>query len=567
MDTDKPILKEVAQAIYNDDFNAFTQTVMPLLNFDEVDEKHAPTSANSDLNILLKNFCAVEADYVDNLLALVREVDPYSLCKWVDETQDPSPCPNYNEWKWESRESSATYEYVRTLALDDPMYDERKAFIETLFYGKYMDLYIKAALREEWLKMAFDKIQDSLNRKNVLFPTATNLGLSDFLHFLPRGKEGKINIFRGMLSRSEYKFLLQIKVDYECALDQFKQSQLYRNAIMLGLDDRALSAFDDTFNAQYNPHSSNTINIASESDVIENLTLALKSFDDVTTTAITKSDLRYPCCDITYPSLDEIAQAACEPHTIAEILPNGEMKLFNTYRIIGTHAEFICLEELLNHLPYTNEQVLDCINLCCDQDRLNTVDEILSQLACNLSDYVPYDEKHCDKDGAYEDIGFHFFEGTDLEKALNQWHASAHFDYIFYGRQLAENGSYCIGEYGYIPHQALSAEKYPECQFTKGDVITLGQHLAGVQPQTPLVIVSNDDSSVLASEYIRPFVQKLEECGITLKDVPDYINVHEQEQDKPCEADDFTSTLDAAEKQAALENTHRPPHTPPEQER
>lgn len=31
--------------------------------------------------------------------------------------------------------------------------------------------------------------------------------------------------------------------------------------------------------------------------------------------------------------------------------------------------------------------------------------------------------------------------------------------------------------------------------------------------------------------------------------------------------DIFTSTLDAAEKQAAAENTHRPPHTPPEQER
>ncbi|KXB54168.1 hypothetical protein HMPREF3190_00119, partial [Umbribacter vaginalis] len=55
--------------------------------------------------------------------------------------------------------------------------------------------------------------------------------------------------------------------------------------------------------------------------------------------------------------------------------------------------------------------------------------------------------------------------------------------------------------------------------------------------------------------------------GITLEDVPDYINVHEQEQEKPCKADVFTSALDAAEKQAALENTHRPPHTPPTQER
>ncbi|XXN12923.1 hypothetical protein ACO29I_03705 [Eggerthellaceae bacterium DNF00809] len=57
------------------------------------------------------------------------------------------------------------------------------------------------------------------------------------------------------------------------------------------------------------------------------------------------------------------------------------------------------------------------------------------------------------------------------------------------------------------------------------------------------------------------------EDGITLEDVPDYINVHEQEQEKPCKADVFTSALDAAEKQAALENTHRPPHTPPTQER
>ena len=564
MDTNKPILKEVAQALYDDNFDAFKKTVMPLLNFDEADELHAPTSSNPDVGILLKNFCDEEDGYKYNHLDLLEAPDPYFLCEWVNDTQDPSPCPDYDEWLWERIDSMRAN--AQTLSFYDSMYDEHTALIETL-NERYGDACVKAQ-QNEWLIAFYDHIHKELNENNVLFyPRRANVideDVSKFLHFLPREKEGT---FKGMLSRSEYKFLLQIKVDYEDTLYHFKQSQLYRNAIMLGLDDRALTAFDDTFNSQYDPKNSSTVDIASEDNVIEKLTLALRARVAPTTAGITKSDLRSVRCDFTYPSLDEIAQVDPKDHTVAEILPNGtgERKLFNTYRISGTPAEFICLEELLNHLPYTNEQVLDCIKLCCDQDRLNTVDEILSQLACNLSDYVPYDEKHCDKDGAYEDIGFHFFEGTDLEKALNQWHASAHFDYIFYGRQLAENGSYCVGEYGYIPHQALSAEKYPECQFTKSDVITLGQHLAGVQPQTPLVIVSNDDSSVLASEYIRPFVQKLEECGITLKDVPDYINVHEQ--DKPCAKDVFTSTLDAAEKQAAAENTHRPPHTPPEQER
>ena len=566
MDTDKPILKEVAQAIYNDDFNAFKQTVLPLLNFDEADELHAPTSANPDLSVLLKNFCDEEDGYKYNHLDLLEAPDPYFLCGWVNDTQDPSPCPDYGEWLWERIDSKR--DYAQELSFYDSMYDEREALIETL-YDKYGDACVKAQ-QNEWLKAFYDQICEELNENNVLFyPRGNSIDedVSNFLHFLPREKEGKINILKGMLSRSEYKFLLQVKIDYKDALDQFKQSDLYRNAIMLGLADHALTAFDDTFNAQYNPNSFRAVDIASEDNVIEKLTLALQSFDDVTTTAITKSDLRCAYCDITYPSLDEIAQVDPKDHTIAEILPNGERKLFDTYRISGTPAEFICLEELLNHLPYTNEQVLDCIKLCCDQDRLNTVDEILSQLACNLCDYAPYDEKYYDKDGAYEDIGIHFIEGTDLEKALKQFHADAHFDYISYGRQVAENNAYCVGEYGYIPHQAESAEKYYRCQFTKSDVITLGQHLAGVQPQTPLVIVSNDDSSVLASEYIRPFIQKLEECGITLKDVPDYTNVHEQEQDKPCAADVFTSALDAAEKQAAAENTHRPGNQPPTHER
>ena len=570
MDTDKPILKEVAQALYNDDFNAFKQTVMPLLNFDEADEDHAPTSSNPDVSVLLKNFCDEEAGYSYNHLDLLEAPDPYFLCEWVDETQDPSPCPDYDEWHWESI-SGVWRMSAQTLSSRDPMYDEHTALIETL-YDKYGDACVKAQ-QEEWLEAFYDQICEELNENNVLFYPRGNPideDVSKFLHFLPREKEGKINILKGMLSRSEYKFLRQVKMTYNTELIIFKRSDLYRNAIMLGLADHALTAFDNTFHAQLNLDSNSVVDIASENNVIEKLTLALQSFDDVTTTAITKSDLRCSYCDITYPSLDEIAQVERKDHTIAEILSNGERKLFNTYRISGTPAEFICLEELLNHLPYTKEQVLDCIKLCCDQDRLNTVDEILSQLACNLSDYVPYDEKHCDKDGAYEDIGFHFFEGTDLEKTLNQWRASAHFDYIFYGRQLAKNGSYCVGEYGYILHQALSAEKYPECQFTKSDVITLGQYVAGVLGKfTPLVMVSNDEncSNVTADEFVRPLLQKLEKCGITLKDVPDYTNVHEQEQDKPCEADIFTSALDAAEKQAAAENSHRPGNQPPTHER
>ena len=558
MDTDKPILKEVAQALYDDNFAAFKQTVMPLLNFDEADEAHAPTSANPDVSILLERFCDEDAAYDNNHLDLLEAPDPYFLCEWVDETQDPSPCPDYDEWHWESI-SGVWRMSAQTLSSRDPMYDEHTALIETL-YERYGVACVKAQ-QNEWLKAFYDQICEELNENNVLFyPRAANdidEDVSKFLHFLPREKEGT---FKGMLSRSEYKFLLQIKVDYEDALEQFKQSDLYRNAAMVGLYDEALTAFEDAFHAQYNPNNANTVDIASESNAISKLVDALNSSDDAYKESINRSDLRCSFCNIAYPTLDQIAQTEWKRHTLDEILSNGEMKLFDTYRISGTPAEFICLEELLDHLPYTNEQVLDCLKLCYDSTHRKPVDKLFSQLACNLSDYVPYDEKHCDKDGAYEDIGFHFFEGTDLEKVLNQWCASAHFDYIFYGRQLAKNGFYCVGEYGYIPRQAYSAEKHPECQFTKSDVSHLGQYVAGVLSEfTPPYIASSDD--------VRPLLQKLENCGITLKDVPDYANVHEQEQDKPCEADVFTSTLDAAEKQAAAENTHRPPHTPPTQER
>ena len=567
MDTDKPILKEVAQALYNDDFNTFKQTVMPLLNFDEADEAHAPTSSNPDVGILLKNFCDEEDGYKYNHLDLLEAPDPYFLCEWVNDTQDPSPCPDYDEWLWERIDSMRAN--AQTLSFYDSMYDEHTALIETL-NERYGDACVKAQ-QNEWLIAFYDHIHEELNENNVLFyPRRANVideDVSKFLHFLPRAKEGT---FKGMLSRSEYKFLLQIKVDYDHALDQFKQSQLYRNAAMVGLYDEALAAFEDAFHAQYDLNNANTVNIASENNVIEKLTLALQSFDDVTTTAITKSDLWRGSDYITYPSLDEIAQTEGKQHTLEEILPNGEMKLFNTYEIKATPAEFICLEELLDHLPYTNGQVLDCIKLCCDSTKPNSVDKILSQLACNLCDYQPYDENFFVIAGCYEDIGFHFVEGTDLEKALKQFHAEAQFDYISFGKQVAENNAYCVGKYGYIPHYANSAEKYPACQFTKSDVCILGKYVAGVLgTYTPLVMVSKDgnSSTVSADEFVRPLLQKLENCGITLKDVPDYVSVHAHEQEKPCAADVFTSTLDAAEKQAARENTHRPGNQPPTHER
>ena len=517
MDTNEPILKEVAQALYSDNPEAFKDIVLPLLNFDEADESTAPTSTNPDLNTLLNNFCDEEATYEYNHLDLLEEPDPYFLCEWVDKTQDPSPCPDYDEWEWEDMGGVRNQ---KELAYDDPMYDERQDLIETL-YDKYGDACVRAQ-QVSWLEAFYCNIREKLNENNVLFyPRGNSIDedVSNFLHFLPRGKEGKINIFRGMLSRSEYKFLLQVKMTYNYERTRFKQSQLYRNAVMLGLDDHALTAFDDTFYSQYNFNCSDTVDIASENNVIKKLTLALQSFDNVLTTPITKSDIRCIYCNITYPSLDKIEQVHPFSHTIAEILPNGERKLFNTYRISGTPIEYISLEELLDHLPYPNKQVLDCIKLCCDSTKLNTVDEILSQLACNLNDYVPYDEKYLDKDGAYEDIGFHFVEGTALEDTLKQYHADSCFDYISYGRQLAENNAYCVGEYGYIPHQAEDAHICRACQFTEYDVIHLGQYVSGALcKETPLI---QNGSPVSVDEFVRPLLQRLEQCGITLEDVPD----------------------------------------------
>lgn len=527
MDTEKSILKKVAAAIYNGDFNAFEQTILPLLNFEDADENNAPTTTNSDVSTLLDNFCDEDASYDENHLDLLEAPDPYFLCEWVDKTQVLSPCPDYDEWDWEY--TSGVCRNVHTLSPYDSMYNEHAALIETL-YDKYGDACVKAQQRD-WIRAFYYQILEELNENNMLFYsciypwTQSHQGedVSKFLHFLPHEKEHTMNLYTGMLSRSEYKFLLQIKVDYERALYHFKQSDLYRNAVMLGLDDRALTAFDDTFNAQYNPNSFRAVDIASEDNIIKKLTLALRACAAPTTAAITKSDLRSVRCDFTYPSLYEIAQVERKGHTITEILPNGEIKLFNTYRISGTPAEFICLEELLDHLPYPNKQVLDCIKLCCDSTKLNTVDEILSQLACNLNDYVPYDEKYLDKDGAYEDIGFHFVEGTALEDTLKQYHADSCFDYISYGRQLAENNAYCVGEYGYIPHQAEDALICRACQFSKTDVCTLGLYAAGLLEKYSSLVSSDDKLSPIPTlERASSLLQRLEKCGITLENVPDY---------------------------------------------
>lgn len=335
MDTEKSILKKAAAAIYNSDFNAFEQTILPLLNFEDADEHTPPTTTNSDVSTLLDNFCDEDASYDENHLDLLEAPDPYFLCEWVDKTQDPSPCPDYDEWEWES---IGGVRNAQELAYDDPMYDEHEALIEIL-YDKYADACAKAQ-QNEWLQAFYYQIREEFKEKNFLFYPGGDLvneDVSKFLHFLRRGKEGT---FKGMLSRSEYKFLLQIKVDYEDALDQFKQSQLYRNAVMLCLGDQALRAFDDTFNAQYDPNIFRAVYVASENNVIEKLTFALEVFESLAVTAITKSDICSALCnaadfEFTYPSLDEIAQAAWKPHTIAEILPNGEeeTKLFDTYKI------------------------------------------------------------------------------------------------------------------------------------------------------------------------------------------------------------------------------------------
>lgn len=521
MDTEKSILKKAAAAIYNSDFNAFEQTILPLLNFEDADEHTPPTTTNSDVSTLLDNFCDEDASYDENHLDLLEAPDPYFLCEWVDKTQDPSPCPDYDEWEWESISGVRN---AQELAYDDPMYDDHEALIEVL-YDKYADACVKAQ-QNEWLKAFYYQIREELNVNNVLFyPQGNSIDedVSNFLHFLP----GSTYKFSRMLSRSEYKFLLEVKMTYNYEFKCFKQSDLYRNAIMLGLASQAIVAFQETFYPQYKRTSCSTVDLASEGNVIKKVALALKSFDDVTTTDITKSDLRCAYCNITYPTLEEIAQMPQREFPFPMILPNGEeeTKLFDTYEISASPMECMCLEELLSHLPYEPEQIIDCIKLCCDSTKCNTVDEIVSQLACNLCDYMPYDEKYCDKDGAYEDIGFHFVEGTDLEKALNQFHATAHFDYISFGRQLAENNAYCVGKYGYIPYQANNAACFHayECQFSKTDVCTLGLYAAGLLEKYSSLVSSDDKLSPIPTPALASsLLLRLESCGIVLEDVPDY---------------------------------------------
>lgn len=523
MDTDKTILETVAATLYNDDFPTFERTVLPLLNFENADEHTPPTTTNSDVSTLLDNFCDADAAYEDNHLNLLSEPDPYTLCEWVNQTQDPSPCPDYDEWEWDYSPDLGTYIFAD---FGDEDSCKHYDLICTLF-EKYERKYL-AVKQQEWLKAFYDEILYQLNEKNVLFYPDTHFLLhadsdvDQFLDFLPRAKEIQPKHFDGMLSRSEYKFLLQTKLSYKKALRDFKQTELYRNAVMLGLNSQALTAFDDTFKAQYPPDSVDIVDIASENNAIGKIAAALKSFDNVSTTIITTSDLPDYFCSLSYPSLDEIAQWKVTDHTFAERLSDAPL-LFDTYEISASPMEYMCFEELLSHLPYEPEQIIDGIKLCCDSTKCNTVDKILSQLACNFQDYTPYDEKYSDKDGCYEDIGFHFVEGTDLEKALNQLHATAHFDYISFGRQLAENNAYCVGEYGYVPHQAENAQRFHACQFSKTDVCTLGLCAAGLLEKYSSLVSSDDKLSPIPTPALASsLLLRLESCGIVLEDVPDY---------------------------------------------
>lgn len=222
MDTEKSILKKAAAAIYNGDFNAFEQTILPLLNFEDADEHTPPTTTNSDVSTLLDNFCDEDASYDENHLDLLEAPDPYFLCEWVDKTQVLSPCPDYDEWDWEY--TSGVCRNVHTLSPYDSMYNEHAALIETL-YDKYGDACVKAQ-QSDWIRAFYYQILEELNENNMLFYsciypwTQSHQGedVSKFLHFLPHEKEHTMNLYTGMLSRSEYKFLLQIKVDYERAL-------------------------------------------------------------------------------------------------------------------------------------------------------------------------------------------------------------------------------------------------------------------------------------------------------------------------------------------------------------
>lgn len=164
MDTEKSILKKAAAAIYNSDFNAFEQTILPLLNFEDADEHTPPTTTNSDVSTLLDNFCDEDASYDENHLDLLEAPDPYFLCEWVDKTQDPSPCPDYDEWEWES---IGGVRNAQELAYDDPMYDEHEALIEIL-YDKSADACAKAQ-QNEWLQAFYYQIREEFKEKNFLF--------------------------------------------------------------------------------------------------------------------------------------------------------------------------------------------------------------------------------------------------------------------------------------------------------------------------------------------------------------------------------------------------------------
>ena len=153
MSEESLLSKETMTAIAENDYKAFEELVWPLIDFEHADENTAPHSDNAELNKLLETFCNADA-YEVNHLDILESPDPHYLCKWVDETQDPSPCPDYKDWGW--THVSGVRESYRLSNRDKDYYGH--SFLIEKLYNHYGDKCIKAQ-RKEWLKAFFYELR------------------------------------------------------------------------------------------------------------------------------------------------------------------------------------------------------------------------------------------------------------------------------------------------------------------------------------------------------------------------------------------------------------------------
>lgn len=128
-----------------------------------------------------------------------------------------------------------------------------------------------------------------------------------------------------------------------------------------------------------------------------------------------------------------------------------------------------------------DEDILNDYLFCCEKFDVvpSTVEELAScvlspDLDCYVQTNFDYPQGYPAEDIAYEDIGHHMLDGTDLWNHLRKNHFDCYFDFEQYGRDYIQNNGCKLGTYGFLADPPST-----HIITSKDEIIELANYLSG----------------------------------------------------------------------------------------